>query len=161
SMCDVWYAVNSRAGATSVTVTFNKTGTFEKNVEIWEVTGMATTASGVVDVAAVVNSGAATTSPQGAAGTTTVANGFVAALPFPHGSTNANPASGNPFTAGCDVSNQSSVGAVSLISSAVGTYRPQWTTDLDTFNASTVAFKGAVTGPDTQAPTVPTNLAAT
>ncbi len=161
SSCDVWYAVNSHSGATSITATFNKTGTFEKNVEVWEVSGMSTDVSQVIDTASVVNNGPSTTSPLGAAVTTTTNSSFIAAMMFPHGNTTANPASGNPFTAGGDISSQSSVGQVSLISSVAGTYQPQWTTTNDTFNASTAAFKGAVTTPDTQAPTVPTNVTAT
>src|SRR5262249_46729477 len=40
SMCDFWYAANSHAGASSISVTFNKSGTFEKNIEVWEVSGI-------------------------------------------------------------------------------------------------------------------------
>src|SRR5579885_584187 len=161
AMCDIWYAVNSRSGATSISVTFSKSGTFEKNVEVWEVSGMAADPAQALDAASIVNSGPSTTSPSGGAVTTTTNSSFVAALLFPHGDTTANPTAGNPFTAGGDISNQSSVGAVSLISAAAGTYQPQWTTSMDTFNASTAAFKGAVTAPDTQAPSTPTNLSAT
>jgi len=161
SWCEIWYAVNSKAGASTVTVTFSKSGTFEKNVEVWEVSGMDTGVSTVLDTAAVVNSGASTTNPAGAGVTTAATNEFIAAMMFPNGNTTANPAPGNEFTAGGDISDQSSVGYASLIAANAGAHQPKWTTTSGGFNASTAAFKSAVTGPDTQAPTVPSGVTAT
>src|SRR5437867_3766072 len=67
-MADLWYAKNSRSGATVLTITPNPAGISGEAV-IWEFSGVDTTAP--LDQSAVLNSMAATTTPSGAPVTTT------------------------------------------------------------------------------------------
>src|SRR5258708_2666776 len=60
SWTDVWYALSSKSGATTVTVTFSATNTNEKNVEVWEVSGFTTP---VFDLANNVSNPSASSTP--------------------------------------------------------------------------------------------------
>lgn len=145
-LTDVWSAKNALSGATTVTVTFSQTGG-EKNIWVWEVSGMDT--SSPVDLAVGLNTVTSSASPVGAAVTTTNANDFVVGIILPDAQAiTVNPKAGNEFTAGGDITAVSEGAGASLIAASATTHTPQWdAAGLTSGVASTAAFKGAGAGP--------------
>jgi hypothetical protein len=90
---DIWYAKNSKVGATTITVTLSS-GTPGALVA-WQVAGISTTAP--LDVAAAANNQPASATPQGPAVTTTNAGDFVVSLAVVTNSITGM-AAGNEFT---------------------------------------------------------------
>jgi hypothetical protein len=140
TMADIWYAENSVAGASVVTITPSAPGTTGTAV-IWELSGVEPFAP--LDQTAVLNSQAATTTPVGASVVTTSPSEVIVSVANTQGSVTAIK-SGNSFT------NDSSAGGegwAHFIASSTGTYAPQWTTSTSgTFCSSTVSFKAASSG---------------
>jgi len=137
-MGDIWYAYNSNAGTTTLTITPNPTGSTGGAV-IWEFSNVNITSP--LDQTSVLNSQPATTTPSGASVTTT-APGVVISILVP-GSSMTGLMAGNPFT------NDSvffGVGWAHLITSSSGTYAAQWNTGSGTFDSSTVSFIAASSG---------------
>lgn len=126
---DVWYAVNSVAGITTVTVTVQATDVSEKNAEIWEVAGMGNLKP-MVDVVSTTQNdvSTATTTPSGPSNTTTNSDDFIVANYIDDtNSVTVNPTAGNAFNAGGDISSVSNSGHVSAIVTSKATYTPNWT----------------------------------
>ena len=137
NMTDLWYAKNSLAGTTVLTINPNPTATRGTAV-IWEFSGVDPTAP--LDQMAVLNSQAATTTPSGAPVATTSASEVVISVANVQG-TVTGMLSGNSFT-GDSTANGN--GWAHLIASATGTYAAQWTNSASgTYASSTVSFKAA------------------
>jgi len=138
SVVDIWYARNSTAGATSVTITPSAT-TSSASAFIWEFSGVNTTAP--LDQVAVLNSQSASASPTGAAVTTTnFANEVVVSLAAVSG-TISGIYSGNSFSNDSTVNND---GWAHLVTTATGTFAAQWSQNPSgTFASSTASFIAA------------------
>ncbi len=137
-MIDIWYAKNSNAGATAITITPNPSGNQGAAV-VWEFANVDTVAP--LDRTSVLNSQPATTTPSGAS-VTTAAPGVILSLLMPSSSL-AGIHAGNAFT---NDSNIYGVGWARLITSSAGTYAAQWDTGSGTYASSTVAFRAAGSG---------------
>jgi len=137
SVGDIWYAKNSVAGATSVTITPNASASNGAAV-IWEFAGADGTAP--LDQAAALNSQASTASPSGASVTTTAAGEVVVSLA--EVSQNVTGIySGNPFSSDSTLQKN---GWAHLITSSAGTYAAQWSeSPAGTYGSSTASFKPA------------------
>src|SRR5579883_651139 len=131
---DMWYAANTKGGTTNITV--NPSTAETGDVYVWEISG-----ASAVDAAAQLSTQAASATPAGAP-ITTSAGGIVLALLHP--APNGGPSgmySGNPFLS--DSTNDGMAWA-HLVTTAAGTYVPQWRdAAAATFAATTVAFKMA------------------
>ena len=92
-MVDIWYAKNSSAGATTLTITPNPSGNNGAAV-IWEFSGVDTVSP--LDQTAVLNSQGASTTPLGAPVTTTAPSEVIISTMLPAGTTNSI-FLGNPF----------------------------------------------------------------
>ncbi len=138
-MVDIWYAKNSMAGATAITITPNPAGTSGAAV-IWEFANADPAAP--LDQTAVLNSQPASMSPMGAPVTTTAAAEVVVSVLVP-GATISGLYPGNPFTSD---SLFYGTGWAHLITSATGTYAAQWSTASGPYASSTVSFKAAGSG---------------
>lgn len=138
---DIWYAKNSVAGATSITITTNASMSGCGAV-IWEFSGANPTAP--LDQTAVLNDQAATTAVAGAPVTITSADEVVISLAnVQYGVTIA---SGNPFI---NDSTTFGNGWAHLITSSTGTYSSQWTqTGSGAYASSTASFKAASSTPN-------------
>jgi hypothetical protein len=137
SVVDIWYARNSVAGATSLTITPSATIS-NAGAVIWEFSGVDTTAP--LDQVAVLNSQAASASPTGASVTTALANEVVISLAAVSGSISGL-SGGTAFT---NDSALKSNGWAHLITTSPGTFAPQWSqSPSGTFASSTVTFKAA------------------
>lgn len=134
--CDIWYAKNSNGGATTVTLTVGATNTNRKIIMVWEVSGIDTT-SPLDGNGTHVNDGAATTTPLGAAITTTNANDFLAAALRTAGTTSTE----KDATYTLDNITTTGNGLSYAIVSAINTYTPQWNTTSAVFCACSAAFK--------------------
>jgi hypothetical protein len=140
TMADLWYAKNSRSGATVLTIAPNPSGTLG-SATIWEFSGVDTTAP--LDQTGVLNSQAATTTPSGAPGITTSGGELVVSI-ISVGGTVAGVFSGNAFT---NDSTANGNGWAHLITSSPGTYTAKWNASPSgTYLASTVSFKAAGSG---------------
>jgi hypothetical protein len=144
---DVWYVLSAASGVTTITVTFSgAAGTFNKQCFFWEVSGFTTAA---FDGANAVSNGTTTASTAtGAAVTTTSTNGFVVGIVIPTQNVTGNPAAGNEFTSGGDISPTSDA-ACALISATAASHTPAWDLQNDgSFASSTAAWKEtAAAGP--------------
>jgi hypothetical protein len=137
---EIWYAVNSSPGATTLTPTFAGSPTHVE-VSEWEVSGLANTAPD----AKATSSGAVTlANTPGPAVTTTQAGDFVVSVLFANSSNFTSITSGNAFT---DDFTTFGNGWAHLTSNSAspGTYQASWTTAAPAgiYCASTVAFLGA------------------
>ncbi len=139
-MVDIWFAKNSAAGATTLTITPNPSGNQGAAV-IWEFTNADT--SSPWDQTSVLNSQPATTSPTSAPVTTSAAGDVIVSVVVPGGTKIYGIAPGNVFTNDFLFFGN---GWAHLAASGAGTYNAQWTTDLGTYASSTVAFRAAATG---------------
>ena len=139
---DIWYAKNSVAGATTVTITTSASMSSCAAV-VWEFSGADPNAP--LDQTAVLNSQAATATPTGAPVTTTSANEVVISLADVYYSVTGI-ASGNPFT---DDSSSFGNGWAHLITTSTGTYSAEWNQrNAGTYASATASFKGASSAPN-------------
>jgi hypothetical protein len=139
TMADIWYAENSMAGATIVTVTPSPSGTSGTAV-IWEFSGVAPFTP--LDQTAVLNSQPATSTPWGAPVVTTSANEAIVSVANVQG-TVTGIGSGNPFSSDSSAAGE---GWAHDIASSAGTFAPLWTVSVSgTYCSSTVSFKAAST----------------
>lgn len=143
---DVYYLPSSNSGKTTITLNVG-TATQFLEIEVWEVSGIATVAEDGTQNLGVGGGTCVLTDCTGAPITTTGASGFIVA----HVGTNAgsvtggNPKTGNAFASGGDANGD---GFVSLITVATGTYTPVWTTNTsgDQVTSATTAFKDSAGG---------------
>ena len=137
SVADVWYARNSVAGATTLTITPSSVITGGGAV-IWEFSGADLAAP--LDQAAILNSQAATATPSGAAVTTSGGADVVISLAAAAGNVTGI-LSGNNFLSDSAIKGN---GWAHLITSSAGPYSAQWNqSSAGTYASSTVAFKAA------------------
>jgi hypothetical protein len=134
---DIWYAMNSTAGATSVVIT-PSTSVTSAAVVIWEFSGVASTAA--LDQTATLNSQAATATPAGASVTITAPNEVIISLVDEENSMTGI-VSGNPFVSDSSLFTN---GWAHYITSSTGTYFAQWNqSPSGTYGSSTVSFLAA------------------
>lgn len=121
---DVWYAPICKPGATTITVTYNGGATTNnRDVFAFEVAGFQNPTVGDAQVTA-LKTGAGT--DTGATARTIGSTGFIIGVVTTFQTVTANPAVGNSFTAGGDIS---AIGqaACSKIFEGLGVHTPQWT----------------------------------
>ena len=134
SVADIWYARNSRAGATTITISPNSTFS-NAGAVIWEFSGANTTAP--LDGVGVLNSQASNATPAGAPVTTGAPSEVVVSLAGVAGSITGI-MSGNNFV---NDSNLKSNGWAHLITTSAGSFTPQWNqSPAGTFASSTASF---------------------
>jgi len=134
---EIWFAVNSKAGATVITPAFGTSPTHEEITE-WEVSGLSTAAP---DAAAALSGKITVNNTAGPAVTTKYAGDFIVSAMFA-GSTNlTSMSSGNAFTDDF-ATNGNGWAHITSNSTSAGTYQPSWYTASPAggFCASTVAF---------------------
>jgi hypothetical protein len=137
---DIWYAANSKAGATSLTLTPTPSGAQGAAV-IWEFSGVSTT-SPLAQTAALYSQ-AATTTPTGASVTTTSAGELIISMAAGAQSITGI-YEGNPFI---EDSLVWSNGWAHLIASSTGAYTAQWNeSPSGAYCAGTAAFTAASPG---------------
>lgn len=135
---ECWYLPSAPSGKTVVRVTWPSATATDKQAVIFEVTGFLSDpfpfiASGVT--------GASSGSPLGPAARSNPVPSFIVGEIITVGSgVTSNPAAGNEFTTGGDITTQLNA-ACSLITSEGKSHQPQWTTSVATFCASTVVFQ--------------------
>ena len=131
-----WYAQNSVAGATSLTLTAS-TAAARVGVVIWEFSGVDTAAA--LDQTSVLNDQSSTATPVSAAVTTSAVGVVIALAEVANSVTGITP--GNSFT------NDSTImanGWAHLITSAAGSNAAQWNQNSSgVYSSTTVAFKAA------------------
>ncbi len=152
---DIWYAKNSVAGATSITIT--PSGSMSNSAAvIWEFSGADSTAP--LDQTAVLNSQPTTTAVAGAAVTITSATEVVISLAEVANSVTGI-VSGNPFINDATTFED---GWAHLITSSTGTYSAEWTqSPSGTYASSTASFKAASSSPSFTLTAVPASQAVT
>jgi len=133
---DLWYAKNSKSGATIVTITPSPIGTSGEAV-IWEFSGVDTVSP--LDRTAALNSQPATTTPTGAAVMIASPNEVIIDVAIVQGSASGIH-SGSLFM---DDATLNGNGWAHLLTSSLGTYASQWDTSLGPYCASTASFKAA------------------
>jgi hypothetical protein len=137
SVADIWFARNSKPGATTLTISPSSTVSTASAV-IWEYSGVNTTAP--VDGVAVLNSQSASTAPKGASITTAYSNEVVISLAGGAGSITGI-STGNPFVNDATTNND---GWAHLVTTSAGTSSAQWSqSPSGTFASSTAAFKAS------------------
>jgi len=136
-MVDIWYAPNSKAGATTLTITPNPSGT-KGAALIWEFSGADTVSP--LDQTAVLSSQNATATPTGAAVKTAVPEEVIVSVVVPGGSISGL-YSGNAFTGD---SLFFGTGWAHLIAQSLGTYSARWNTSSGSYASSTASFKASV-----------------
>lgn len=134
-MLDIWYAKNSKSGATTVTITPNASVGDGGGV-IWEFSGVDTIAP--LNQSAVLNSQAATTTPNGAYVTTTTPGELIISVLLTNAQNGIRP--GNPFTNDSTLTGDA---YSRLIAATPGTYRAEWYSASSKYGNSTVTFKAA------------------
>jgi len=140
SVVDIWYAKNSAAGGNTLNI--NPTANIQNaGVVVWEFSG--TDPNAPLDQAAALNSQASSANPLGAPVTLQSANEVVIGLAAVSGVITGI-FSGNAFTSDSTLKQS---GWTHLITSAAGSYSPQWVANPPgTYSASTVSFIAAVSG---------------
>ena len=137
---DIWYAANSKAGTTSVTITPTPSGS-QGAVVMWEFSGVSTTLP--LAQTAALKGGAATTTPTGASVTTTSAGEVIISITAVSKSITGI-YQGNPFI---EDSSVRSNGWAHLIASSAGAYTAEWNeSPSGAYCASTAAFSVASAG---------------
>jgi len=131
----IWYAENSISGKT--TLTFNFSGGGSANFYIYEVSGIATSSS--LDQAAHVDDQAASTTPLGAAVTTSQAGDFIASIGESAGSISAIHA-GNEFTSD-QLQSGNSYSSITSTSATAGSHQAQWDSTNSIYSSVTASFK--------------------
>jgi hypothetical protein len=134
-MVDIWYARNSNAGASSLSITPNP-GSTNGGAVIWEFSGVDTVSP--LDQSSVLSNQSASATPSGAAVTTTAGSELIISTLVPAGSFTGI-ASGSNFTNDLTFFG---AGWAHLIASAPGTYAAQWNTSSAAYASSSVSFKG-------------------
>lgn len=134
-MVDIWYAKNSIAGATTLTIT-PSTSVSDGGGVIWQFSGVDTVAP--LNQSAVLNSQAATTTPDGASVTTTSPGELIISVLLTNAQSGIR--SGNPFT---NDSTLTGDGYARLITTTAGTYKAQWNSVSSMYANTTVTFKAA------------------
>jgi hypothetical protein len=137
---EMWYAVNSKPGATVVTPTFADSLTHVE-ITVWEVSGISTSAPDVTNT----SSGSTTlNNTPGPAVTTTQANDFILSILFAVDATLSGISSGNEFTNDF-TTNGNGWAHINSTSAPVGTHQSSWftSTPQGIYCASTVAFRPA------------------
>lgn len=134
---DLWYAKNSTAGSTTVTITPSTSG--QAAATIWEFSNANT--SSPLDQTVVLNSQTATTTASGGTVTTTAANEVIVSVMSPSGAVTGLQ-SGNAFTSD---SLNFGVGWAHLIAASTGSYSAVWNAS-GTYASSSASFKAATSG---------------
>lgn len=135
---DFWYAGNSRAGATSISITPSASG--NGMAVVWEFAGADPISP--FARAAVLSDRPASSTPTGAAVTTTDSGELVVTLLVT--GTTSGIRSGNPFIHSSGLAGD---GFAYYVAPSPGTYAAQWNTTSTPFSSSTVAFRPASGGP--------------
>jgi hypothetical protein len=138
---EIWYAMNSKAGATLVTPAFAN-ATTHVEITVWEVSGISASAPVIANSA----SGSVTAeNTAGPAVTTTEAGDFVVSILFAIDSSVTGISSGNEFTNDF-TTNGNGWAHITSNSAAKGTYQASWATSPaeGIYCASTVAFRSAI-----------------
>ena len=139
-MGDIWYAMNTQSGATTLTITPNPSGA-TGTATIWEFSGVDRTSP--LDQTAVLNNQPASGTPSGATVSTGVNAEVIISLAVLQNSVSGMYA-GNPFT-NDEILNGN--GFAHLITSVDGTYTAQWNQNPSgTYASSTASFKAASSG---------------
>lgn len=133
-MADIWYAKNTLAGATALTISPNPTGTVG-TVIIWEFSGVDTSAP--LDQTGVLDSQAATTTPAAPPVTASADELVISIANVQNAVTGI--LSGNPFVLDSTASGN---GWAHFITTSSGSYGAQWAGSLGTYSAITTSFKG-------------------
>ena len=133
---DIWYAKNSVAGATTLTINPNSPVT-KGGAVIWEFSGADPVAP--IDQVGCLNSQPASATPTGAQVTTTSASEVIVSLAAHSGSLTGI-ASGNSFINDSLIKND---GWARLITTTAGTFAAEWTGTSGTYASSTASFKSA------------------
>ena len=137
---DLWYAKNSKSGATSLTITTSGSVSLAGAV-IWEFSGVDQTAP--LDVTAVLNNQGSSSTPVSPTVVTTAPGDVIVALVDVDNQINGI-ASGNAFTSDSSLMNN---GFAHLITSPAGAYFAQWNeSPAGAYTSSAVAFKAATSG---------------
>jgi hypothetical protein len=134
---DIWYALNSKPGATAVSVTFAGAPTHAEMTE-WEVAGLANSAP---DTTAITSGLVTSTTQAGAAVTTSQTGDFVVAVLFASSAKFSGTLSGSGWTDDF-TTNGNGWAHLTGDTSPAGSYQPSWTTANPGggFATSTVAF---------------------
>lgn len=137
---EIWYAVNSKPGATVVTPTFAGSPTFIQ-MTAWEVSGISFSTP---DVTSTSSGDLTLNNTLGPAVTTTQANDFIVSILFAMDTNLISISSGNKFTDDFTTSGNGWAHITSSFSPA-GTYQASWftSTPQGIYCASTVAFRAA------------------
>ena len=140
---DIWYAANSKAGATSITVNITPLGS-QGAVVVWEFSGVSTVSP--LDQVAEVSNQKRSSTPQGAPVTTSNASDVIISLALVTNDITGI-YSGNPFT---EDSSLWYDGWAHLITSSAGTYAAQWNQNPSgSYGSSTASFKASGGAPPT------------
>ena len=136
---EFWYAMNSRAGATSLTITASPSVSDGRGV-IWEFSGVDRTSP--LGQSAVLNSLVATTTPSGACVSTTTSGELI--VGFLITSATSGIRSGNPFVSSSLLTGD---GFAYFVAASPGTYAAQWDTISSSYSSGAVSFRAASGGP--------------
>ena len=136
---EIWYAVNSKPGATVVTPTFADSPT-SVEITVWEVSGISTSAPDVTNT----SSGSISSNTLGPAVTTTQAGDFIVSILFAVNTNISGITSGNEFTNDF-VTNGNGWAHITYNFVPAGTHQASWFTSAPQgeYCASTVAFRPA------------------
>jgi len=144
SVVDIWYAKNSIAGATTLTITPSTAlagGVAGAGAVIWEFSGADTTAP--LDQTSVLNSQPSTAAPSGASVSTSSAGELIISLAAVAGDITGISA-GNSFTSDSTIKVN---GWAHLIAASPGPYSAQWVeSPAGTYASSSASFKVAASG---------------
>lgn len=137
---EVWYAVNSKPGATLLTPTFAGSPTFIQ-VTAWEVSGISFSSP---DATSTSSGNLTLNNTPGPAVTTTQADDFIVSILFAMDTNLISISSGNKFTDDFTTSGNGWAHITSSFS-PVGTYQASWftSTPQGIYCASTVAFRAS------------------
>jgi hypothetical protein len=134
---EIWYAVNSKPGATVVTPTFGQLTSHEE-ITVWEVSGISTLAPDATNT----SSGSVLSNTPGPAVVTGHAGDFIVSILFAADTHLSGISTGNEFTN--DFTTEGN-GWAHITSNSVpaGTYQASWSTSIPQggYCASTVAFR--------------------
>lgn len=135
---EIWYAVNSKPGATVVTPAFANSTTHVE-ITVWEVSGLSTSAP---DVSSASSGNVTLSNTPGPAVVTAHAGDFIVSILFALDTTFSGISTGNDFT---DDFTTNGNGWAHITSNSVpaGTYQASWVTSTPQgeYCASTVAFR--------------------
>jgi hypothetical protein len=136
---DIWYAKNSKAGASTITVNASSGGLF--GVVVWELSGVDTIAP--LHSTSTLNTQPASSSPVGATATTTIPAAAIVSL-ITAFNTITGIHAGNPFTNDYTVCNE---GQAHLIATSSGAFSAQWDQSVaGEYGTNAVSFKPAPPG---------------